>query len=103
MVGGHGFKLGRKSEDQENLHYIYPYLSIYNLFIYNFLFIFPTSDGKEFACNAGDLGLIPWLERSPGEGTGNPFQYSCLKNPMDRGVCQATVHGVAKSQTRLSN
>ena len=43
------------------------------------------SDGKESACNAGDLGLIPVLERSPGEGNGNPLQDSCLENPMDRG------------------
>ena len=49
---------------------------------------FPGSlDGKESACNAGDLGLIPGLGRSPGEGNGNPFQYSCLENPMDRGAC----------------
>ena len=46
--------------------------------------------------NAGDMGLIPGLGRSPGEGNGNPFQYSCLENPMDRGAWWATVHGVAK-------
>ena len=50
-----------------------------------------VSDGKESTCNAGDLGLIPELERSLGEGNGNPFQYSCLENPMDRGAWQATV------------
>ena len=55
--------------------------------------------GKEFACNAGDLGSIPGLGRSPGEGNDNPFQYSCLENSMDRGAWQARVHGVAKSQT----
>ena len=44
----------------------------------------------------GDLGLIPGLRRSPGEGNGNPLQYSCLENPMDRGTWRATVHGVAK-------
>ena len=54
-----------------------------------------ASDGKESACSAGDLGLIPRLRRSPGEGNGSPFQYSCLENPMDRGAWQATVHGVA--------
>ena len=59
------------------------------------------SDGKESTCNAGDLGLIPGLGRSPGGGHGNPFQYSCLENPMDRGAWWTTVHGVAKSQTRL--
>ena len=56
-------------------------------------------DSKESACNAGDLGLIPGLGRSPGGGHGNPLQYSCLENPMDRGAWWATVHGVAKSQT----
>ena len=53
------------------------------------------------AYNTGDLGLIPGLGRPPGEGNGNPLQYSCLENPMDRGAWQTTVHGAAKSQTRL--
>ena len=53
-------------------------------------------DGKESDCNVGDLGLIPGSERSPGVGNGNLLQYSCLENPMDRGACQATVHGVAR-------
>ena len=53
------------------------------------------SDGKESACNEGDLGSIPGLGRFPGEGNGNPLQYSCLENPMGRGVWQATVHEVA--------
>ena len=57
------------------------------------------SDGKESACNAGDPGLIPGLGRSPGEGNGNPLQYSCLENSMDRGGWQATVHGAAESDT----
>ena len=61
------------------------------------------SDGKESACNAGDPYSIPELGRSPGEGKGYPPQYSCLENPIDRGAWQATVHGVAKSQTRLSD
>ena len=52
--------------------------------------------GKESAYNAGDLGSIPGLGRSLGEGNGNPFQYSCLENPMDRGAWWATVHGVAR-------
>ena len=60
------------------------------------------SDGKESACNAGDVGLILGLGRSPGEGNGNPLQYSYLENPMDRGVWQDTDHGVAKSLTWLS-
>ena len=57
------------------------------------------SDGKEYACNAGDPGLIPGSGRSPREGNSSPVQYSCLGNPMDRGVWQATVHEVAKSWT----
>ena len=57
--------------------------------------------GKESACNAGDLGLIPGLGGSPGEGIGNPLQYSCLENSMDRGAWWATVHGVTKSRTQL--
>ena len=58
---------------------------------------------KESACNAGDPSLIPKLERSPREGNGNPLQYSCLEKSMDRGAWWAVDHGVAKSQTRLSN
>ena len=61
------------------------------------------SDGKEPACNAGDLGLIPGSGRSPGEGNGNPLQYSCLENSTDTGAWPATVHGVTKSPTRLSD
>ena len=60
-----------------------------------------SSEGKASACNAGDLGSIPELGRTLGEGNGNPLQYSCLENPMDRGAWWATVHGVAKSQTQL--
>ena len=51
---------------------------------------------KNPPANAGDVGLIPGLGRSPGEGNGNPLQYSCLENRMDRGAWQATVHGIAK-------
>ena len=59
---------------------------------------FPSSsDGKESACSAGDLGAIPGLERSPGEGHGNPLQISCLENPMDKGAWWATAHGVTES------
>ena len=61
------------------------------------------SEVKASACNAGDLGSIPGSGRSPGGGNGNPLQYSCLENPMDRGTWQATVHGIAKSRTRLSD
>ena len=53
--------------------------------------------------NVGDLGSIPGSGRFPGEGNGNPLQYSCLENPMDGGAWQATVNGVAKSQTQLSD
>ena len=62
-----------------------------------------SSDGKESACNAGDLGSIPGSGRSPVEGNGNPLRYSCLENPMDRESWWATVHGVTKSQTGLSD
>ena len=55
------------------------------------------------ACNAGDQGSIPELGRSPGEGIGNPLQYSCLENPMDGGAWKAVVHGVAEGRTRLSD
>ena len=55
------------------------------------------SDHRESSCNAGDLGLIPGSGRYPGEGNGNPLQYSCLENPMDRGAWQATVHRVTES------
>ena len=58
--------------------------------------------GKEPAYQAGGVGLIPGSGRSPGEGTGNPLQYSCLKNPLDRGNWWVMVHQVAKSQTQLS-
>ena len=57
------------------------------------------SEGKASACNAGNLGSIPGSGRSPGEGNGNPLQYSCLENSMDWGAWWATVHGVAESDT----
>ena len=57
------------------------------------------SEVKASACNVGDLGSIPGSGRSPGEGNGNPLQYSCLENPMDGGAWWATVHGVAESDT----
>ena len=56
------------------------------------------SGGKESTCNAGDLGSIPGLRRSPGEGNSYPLQYSCLENSMDRGAWQATVHEIAKNR-----
>ena len=64
--------------------------------------LFQWLSGKESACNAGDTGLIPDSGRSPGERNGNPLQYSCQENPIDRGAWRATVHGVTKSQTQLS-
>ena len=70
-------------------------------------FIFGTSlvaqMVKASAYNAGDLGLIPGLGRSPGEGNSSPLQYCCLENPMDREAWRAAIHGVTKSQTRLSD
>ena len=56
---------------------------------------------KNLSASAGDVGLIPGLERSPGEGSGEPVQDSCLGNPMDKGAWWTTVHGVTKSRTRL--
>ena len=71
------------------------WLSLHNLIVLN-------SAGKESACNAGDLGSIPGLGRSPGGGHDNPFHCFCLENLMDRGAWWATVHRVAKSRTQLS-
>ena len=62
-----------------------------------------SSAGKESSCNAGNLGSIPGLGRSPGEEKGYPLQYSCLENPMDGGAWWATVHRVVKSETRLGD
>ena len=65
---------------------------------------FPVgSDGKESACNAGDLGSIPESRRSPGVGNSNPLQYSCLENSMDRKAWQAIVHSIPNSRTQLSD
>ena len=58
---------------------------------------------KNPPAHAGDIGLMPGSGRSPGEGNGNPLWYFCLENSMDRGACWATVHGIAKSQTQLSD
>ena len=87
---------------------MYPvYSSISRVTIYCFLIHdkgFPgDSDSKESACNAGDSSSIPGLGRSPGEGNGNPLQYSGLENPKDRGAWRDTVHGVTKSRTHLSD
>ena len=81
-----------------------------NIYIYRMLWSglgYPSgSDGEESTCNARDMGSIPGLGRSPGEGNGSPLQYSCLGDPMDRGAWRATVHGVTKESDtteRLSN
>ena len=78
----------KESDTTERLHF----LSL------SFTFMgFPVGlEGKASACNAGDLGSIPGLGRSPGEGNGKPLQHSCLENPMDRGAWQATVHSVTR-------
>ena len=74
----------RKSVFNDSSFYVFLYLTIRG---------FPGgSEDKVSACNAGDLGSIPGLGRSPGEGNDNPLQYSCLENPMDRGAWQATVY-----------
>ena len=75
-------------------------VTIFSFLRYLYTVLVPGgSDGKASAYNVGDLGSIPGLGRSPGEGKGNPLQYSCLENPMDGGTWYATVHGVAKSRT----
>ena len=77
------------------------------IYLYNAIKVeraFPGgSNSKESACNAEDQSSVPGLGRSPGERNGNPLQYSCLENSMDRRAWQATVHGVTKSQIRLSD
>ena len=91
--------------------YIIPYSSI--LYV---VAVFPIEDhtidslgfscssvGKESACSAGDLGSIPGLGKSSGEGNGNPLQYPCLENLIDREAWWAAVHGVTKSWAQLSN
>ena len=75
---------------------------LYLYFDHNMIMDFSGgSDGKESTCNAGDLASVLGLRRSRGGGYGNPLQYSCLENPMDRGVWWATVHAVTQSRTRL--
>ena len=70
----------------------------------SFIDMYPgSSEVKASASNAAEPASIPGSGRSPGEGNDNPLQYSCLENPMDRGAWQATVHGVAKSRTQLSD
>ena len=70
---------------------------------HKFIVLTGGSDGKATAQNAGDLGSIPGLGRSHGEGNGYPLHYSCLENPINRGAWWATFHRTAKNQTRLSD
>ena len=75
-----------------------------NFWIYIILMGFPGGwDSKEFACNAGDLGSITGLGKSPGEENGHPLQYFCLENPMDRGAWWSTVHWVTKIRTQMND
>ena len=88
---------------------IHEHVMYFCLFVsFPFFFFFPSGfpgslDGKVSAYNAGDRGSIPGSGRTPGERNGNPLQYSCLENPMDRGAQWATVHRVTKSRTQLSD
>ena len=76
---------------------------LYNM-LSTFVMDFPGgSDGKKSACNVVDLGSVPGVGRSPGDGNDNALQYSHLENPMERGAWWATVHGVAKRRTQLSD
>ena len=90
-------------EDSLLIHHLGSPFAFSNEFTYLFGDFPGGSDSKASAYNVGDPGSIPGLGRSPGEGNGNPLQSSCLENPTDVGTWQATVHGVTKSQTQLSN
>ena len=79
------------------------FIEFVSLLLLLYVLVFWPQEVKTSAWNAGDLGLIPGSGRSPGEGNGNPLQYSCLENPMDGGAWWATVHGVAKSRTQQSD
>ena len=85
--------------------YIHLHTCIFYIHIYFFFFFFSPRwlSGNKSACQAGDVSSIPGLGRSPGEVNANPLQYSCLRNPMDRGAWWATVQGVTKSLTQLSD
>ena len=76
-----------------NFSFFFSFINTYNLSFGLPLWL----SGKESACNAGDLGSIPGSGRSPGEGNGNPLQYSCFQNSTARGAWWGTVHGVAQS------
>ena len=84
----------------KKFHQVFLLRSIYlSISTHIFVFIYKAYIGKESACHAGNQGLIPGLGSSSGEGNGNPLQYSCLENSMDREAWQATVHGATKSTT----
>ena len=84
---GHEQTLLNIPDSQLSERLLFLFVSACPLSSFSFLQGFPCgSSGKESACNAGDLGSIPALGRSPGEGNGNPLQYSCLENPIDRGA-----------------
>ena len=100
------FSIGGRGEPSLTLSIMMPR----HAHFFNFYFILeygwfsglpPWLSSKESTCKVEDVGSIPGLERSPGGGRGNPLQYSCLENPMDRGAWWATVHGVTKSRTCL--
>ena len=86
------------------LYLLYIMYMCYVYIIYNMCYYTSHgSDGKESVCSVRDLGLIPGPRRSPGEGNGNPLQYSCLENPMDRVAWWVTVYVNTKSRSRLSS
>ena len=87
----------------DNKHYLSAHSDNIKVRMVNSGLPFCGSAGKESACNAGDLGSVPRWGRSPGGGHGNPLQYSCLENPIDRGAWRAIVHGIAESQALLSD
>ena len=74
-------------------------LELFYCYYFYYYWVPGGSDGKESVCNVGELGSIPELGRSLGEGNGNPLQYSCPENPMERGAWHTTVLGIAKSRT----
>ena len=79
------------------------YYTDFKIIYYSYWLGFPGGpDNKESSCNVGDPGSVPGKGRSPGKGNGNPLQFSCLGNPLDRGVWWTTIYEVAKSRTRLS-
>ena len=93
----------KKLQGYLHLQRCHPHSVFIFIHIYQYLGLPYSSNSKESACDAGDQGSIPGLGRSSGEGNGNLLQYSCLENYMDREAWWATVHGVTKSQTRLSD